>query len=149
MWDAVDHLHRERRVVQHVMVGRAEQYPIGAIGLAVVRVSSMAISSEDLDRLQRLSDACGPASWVSLVEGRDIESGSSFIQVNEGRGLIGDIELTLVPGQGSPFELHRVGHEIRAQYQDLIAAACTNLPAMIAEVRRLQEEAERYNSAAH
>jgi predicted nucleic acid-binding OB-fold protein len=108
----------------------------------------MTISSKHLDELQRLSDACGPVGWVSLVEGRDIESGSSFIQVNEGRGPIGDIELTLVPGQDSPFELHRVGHEVYVQYQDLIAAARTNLPSLIAEIRRLQEEVEYYKNQA-
>jgi hypothetical protein len=103
----------------------------------------MVISEEYLDALQRLSDACGPGGWVSLIEGRDLESGSDFIQVNGGNGQIGDIEISLIPGRGSTLEYPRVGRDVITAYQDLIAAARTSLPELIAEIRRLNAELER------
>jgi hypothetical protein len=102
----------------------------------------MPLTSKDLDELQRLSEAVDPGTWVSLIEGRDIESGSSFIQVNEGHGPVGDIEITLVPGRDSGVDLHGVGHEKYTKYLDLIAAARSSLPILIDEVRQLRREVD-------
>lgn len=41
----------------------------------------MALSDEELGRLERLSEACDPPPWKAMVEGRDHISGDSFIQV--------------------------------------------------------------------
>lgn len=107
----------------------------------------MTLTANDLDELQRLSDAVDSGTWVSLIEGRDIQSGSSFIQVNAGRGPVGDIEITLVPGQDSDVDLYGVGHETYTKYLDLIAAARSSLPALIDEVRKLRREVDAASSA--
>ena len=81
------------------------------------------ISDDDLDRLQRLSDRCDPGPWTAVVEGRDQMSGDSFIQTGEDNDRGEDIYVTRDSG---PAE---------AAYLDLIAAARTYLPILIAEVR--------------
>jgi hypothetical protein len=75
------------------------------------------MTDEELDRIEaRLHDAT-PGPWVSYVEGRDHDSGSSFIQTNAD-----DIELS--------------GATIADQ--DLIAHARQDLPKLLIEVRRLR-----------
>jgi hypothetical protein len=58
-----------------------------------------------------------------MVEGRDHESGDSFIQVGEDRDRGEDIYVTRDSGPAN------------ASYLDLIAAARTYLPLLIDEVR--------------
>jgi len=43
----------------------------------------MGLSNEALRQLLELSRRCEPPPWTARVEGRDHESGDSFIQVGE------------------------------------------------------------------
>ena len=76
-----------------------------------------AVTDEELDRIEaRLRDAT-PGPWVSFVEGRDHDSGSSFIQTTAS-----DIELS----------------GATAADQDFIAHSRQDLPKLLIEVRRLR-----------
>lgn len=79
------------------------------------------VSEAELRSLERLFRLAAPGPWRSFVEGRDHESGSSFIRT-AGR----DIECT---GASD------------ADY-DLIAAARNALPRLIALVRTLRRATE-------
>jgi len=81
------------------------------------------ISDDVLAQLERLSDQCDAAPWRALVEGRDFESGDSFIKTGDGSTRGEDIYVTRDSGPAS------------VAYLDLIAAARTWLPELIAEVR--------------
>lgn len=83
----------------------------------------MPLSDEDLDHLERLSERCDPPPWRAMVEGRDHESGDSFIQVGNDGDRGEDIYVTRDSGPAD------------ASFLDLIAAARTYLPMLIAEVR--------------
>jgi len=75
------------------------------------------MTDEELDRLEaRLRDA-SPGPWISFVEGRDHDSGSSFIQTSAS-----DIELS----------------GATAADQDFIAHARQDLPRLLIEIRRLR-----------
>lgn len=81
------------------------------------------ITDETLVELERLSAMCDPVPWVAVVEGRDQESGDSFIQTGPNGDRGEDIYVTRDSGPAS------------AAYLDLIAAARTYLPMLIEEVR--------------
>ena len=81
------------------------------------------ITDEVLTTLQRLSDGCDPGPWTAVVEGRDQDVGSSFIQTGSGRSRGEDIYVTRDSGPAG------------ADYLDLIAAARTYLPVLIDEIR--------------
>lgn len=83
----------------------------------------MRVSDQDLDKLQQLSDRCDPPPWRAMVEGRDHESGDSFIQVGGDSDRGEDIYVTRDSGPAD------------ASFLDLIAAARTFLPLLIAELR--------------
>jgi len=83
----------------------------------------MALSNEELDHLERLSERCDRPPWKAMVEGRDHESGDSFIQV----GGDGD--------RGEDIYVTRDSGPAEASFLDLIAAARTHLPLLISEVR--------------
>jgi hypothetical protein len=83
----------------------------------------MSLSDEELDRLERLSERCDPPPWRAMVEGRDHESGDSFIQVGNDSDRGEDIYVTRDSGPAD------------ASFLDFIAAARTYLPDLIAEVR--------------
>jgi hypothetical protein len=75
------------------------------------------MTDEELARLEaRLRDA-SPGPWISFVEGRDHDSGSSFIQTSAS-----DIELS----------------GATAADQDFIAHARQDLPRLLIEIRRLR-----------
>ena len=76
------------------------------------------ISDAELQEIINRCKNATPGPWVSFVEGRDHESGSSFIQTPEG-----DIEL---PGTS-------------IADQDFIAHSRTDVPKLIEEIRRLQQ----------
>ena len=78
------------------------------------------MADEELDRMEaRLRDAA-PGPWISFVEGRDHDSGSSFIQT-----AADDIYLS--------------GATVADQ--DFIAHARQDLPKLLIEVRRLRARA--------
>lgn len=83
----------------------------------------MALSNETLNVLADLSARCDPPPWTAMVEGRDHDSGDSFIQVGDDRDRGEDLYVTRDSGPAD------------ASFLDLIAAARTYLPLLIEEVR--------------
>lgn len=83
----------------------------------------MVLTNEVLDFLDDLSARCDPPPWKAMVEGRDHESGDSFIQVGEDGDRGEDIYVTRDSGPADP------------SFLDLIAAARTYLPLLVEEVR--------------
>lgn len=78
------------------------------------------MNEQQLDEMAARCERAAPGPWLSYVEGRDHESGSNFIRTG---GLNGeDLELS--------------GASVADQ--DFIAHARQDLPALIAEVRRLR-----------
>jgi hypothetical protein len=86
------------------------------------------VSDEVLTLLEDLSQRCDAAPWTALIEGRDFESGDSFIRTGEGATRGEDI---YVPRDSGP---------AGAAYLDLIATLRTHLPELIAEVRAARRE---------
>lgn len=80
------------------------------------------MTEDDLAVLERLIAATQPGPWVSYVEGREHQSGSSFIMTGAGQERGSDIEL---------------GGATVAD-QDFIAAARQAVPQLIEEVRSLR-----------
>lgn len=81
-----------------------------------------------LDELDALTAALLPAPWVSLVEGRDFHSGSSFVLLHDAMGEQVDLYLSLDPQQ----------RERVVALQDWMAAARNDISALIAELRALR-----------
>jgi hypothetical protein len=75
------------------------------------------LSEAELDRIEHLCNAATPGPWVSMVEGRDHESGSNFI-----RTAGNDIEL--------------IGASVADQ--DFIASARQDVLRLVRAVRRLK-----------
>lgn len=75
------------------------------------------LTDSDLARIQRVCGAATPGPWTAHVEGRDFDSGSSFIET-----AASDLELS---GASA------------ADY-DFIASARQDLPRLLAEVRALR-----------
>jgi hypothetical protein len=90
----------------------------------------MALDDAALDRLVRLSEQGDPPPWRSLVEGRDHDSGDTFIMVAAGSDRREDVYLSRDSGPAD------------AVTHDLIAEARNALPLLINEVRRLRAELE-------
>jgi len=90
-----------------------------------------AMSNGDLDAAERRADAATPGPWKSYVEGRDHDSGDSFIRT-------GDPDLYISYGEW-PEDQRRVNEQRRANDMDFIAAARQDVPRLIAEVRRLRK----------
>jgi hypothetical protein len=84
------------------------------------------IDDEQLDWLEALSLAADPGPWSSTIEGRDHVAGDSFIMVGTPDDRGEDIYVSRDSGPASPADL------------DVIAAARTYLPILIAEIRRLR-----------
>jgi methanogenic corrinoid protein MtbC1 len=82
----------------------------------------MKVLSEDaLDEMEQRERATTPGPWISYVEGRDHNSGSSFIMTGLAETRGADIEL--------------LGASIADQ--EFIAHAKQDMPLLISEVRRL------------
>jgi hypothetical protein len=81
------------------------------------------IDERQLQEIRARADAASPAPWKPRVEGRDHESGSSFVMVGEGPDRREDIELC--------------GASV-ADY-DFIAHARNDVPLLLEEVGRLRE----------
>jgi len=89
------------------------------------------ISDDELSRMEMLAHAARPGTWVSYIEGRDHSSGSDFIMVAaEDEKQFDDIEFTGVTHAD----------------QDFIASARQDVPALIAEVRRLRAMLGKHNA---
>jgi hypothetical protein len=82
------------------------------------------VSDNVLNLLEELSLRCDPPPWMAIVEGRDQQSGDSFIQTGPDDDRGEDIYVTRDSGPAGP------------EYLDLIAAARTYLPQLIEEVRQ-------------
>ena len=77
------------------------------------------ISAEMLDEIERRCAAATPGPWISFIEGRDHSSGDSFIRTDGD-----DIYLSVATDAD----------------QDFVASARQDIPALIAEVRRLRQQ---------
>ena len=84
--------------------------------------TSDALTDAELIRIQQVCDAATRGPWTAYIEGRDHESGSSFIQTSGN-----DIEL---------------GGATNADY-DFIASARQDVPRLLEEVRALREQVAR------
>ena len=85
------------------------------------------LSDEELASIRRRCEAATPGSWKSYVEGRDHESGSSFIMVGSSAARGADIELS--------------GATVADQ--DFIAHARQDVPRLLDEVERLRAQLRR------
>jgi hypothetical protein len=88
------------------------------------------MSEEELNEIKMRYEATSVAPWVSFIEGRDCESGSSFIMtgIKKGENIWGenrgeDIYLTGATGAD----------------MDFIANARQDIPMLIAEIERLKK----------
>jgi hypothetical protein len=87
-----------------------------------------------LREIEARAAAAPPGPWESYVEGRDMTSGSSFILVHDAAGEQMDVYLTIDGSEPAPKPYRRWNEPL----QDFIASARTDVPALIAEVRRLR-----------
>jgi hypothetical protein len=85
---------------------------------------ALRLDEEVLTWLENLSEHCDPSPWTAKVEGRDHTSGDSFIMSGAPDDRREDIYLSRDSGPAIAADL------------DLIAAARTYLPLLVAEVRR-------------
>jgi hypothetical protein len=84
------------------------------------------LTDNQLSTLEALLAATDPAPWKAMVEGRDHDSGDSFIQIGAGPERRGDMYVS------------RDGIPAGAEDLDAIAAARNAVPDLVAEVRRLR-----------
>ncbi|HZZ91128.1 MAG TPA: hypothetical protein VFE23_01110 [Usitatibacter sp.] len=80
------------------------------------------LSAEDLISIAARESAATPGPWKSMIEGRDHESGSSFIMTGATGHRGPDIEL----------------HGATAADYDFIAACRQDVPRLLAEIQRLR-----------
>lgn len=86
------------------------------------------------NEIKEIEDRCKlttPGPWKSLVEGRDIESGDSFIMTG-----ISDGEEIWSKNRGADFYLTGT----TTADQDFIAHARQDIPKLIAEIKRLKSK---------
>ena len=105
-----------------------QTHPAG--GAVAPAVGGTPISERDLDRLEVLSDRCDPPPWTAMIEGRDHVAGDSFVMVGHEGERGEDLYVSRDSGPAGGADL------------DLVAAARTWLPALVAEVRRLRTVAD-------
>ena len=92
-------------------------------------MTDFGVTDEELAELERLDGWGSAPPWQSMVEGRNHTSGDSFIMVGREDDRDEDIYVMRDSGPASASDL------------DLIAAARTYLPRLVAEIRRLREGA--------
>lgn len=90
------------------------------------------MTEDDLTALERLTGAAQPGPWASHVEGRDHDSGSSFIATGDGTSRGTDIELS--------------GATVADQ--DFIAEARQAVPLLIDEIRALRRLIDESSKSA-
>lgn len=86
------------------------------------------MTDAELLEIKGRCDAARAPPWRSFVEGRDHESGCSFIMVGEGETRGEDIELT----------------GATTADQDFIAHARQDIPRLLAEIERLRRELRQH-----
>ena len=84
------------------------------------------LSEDELRALQYLSDSDKYPIWKAMVEGRDHESGDSFILVSDDADFGTDVYLNHDHYPAPPADL------------DLIAAARTYLPLLLRDIEELR-----------
>ena len=80
------------------------------------------MTDEELEQILARCNATSKGIWTSYIEGRDHESGSSFIMVGQGKDRGKDIDL----------------YGVTEQDQDFIAHAKQDIPRLIREIKRLK-----------
>lgn len=85
------------------------------------------MKKKELKRIEGLANAARPGPWKSYVEGREHTSGSDFIMIGEGESRGDDIELLGATKDD----------------QDFIASARQDVPALVAEVKRLKAKLKK------
>lgn len=85
------------------------------------------LTDDELARLDNLLAEGSPSPWTAFVEGRNHDSGSSFIMVGPQDGREDDMYVTRECSPAPASDL------------DLISEARTQLPRLIAEIRRRRE----------
>ena len=80
------------------------------------------ISEQEILKIIERYNKARPGPWTSFIEGRDHQSGSSFIMIGQGLNRGGDIEL----------------FGATTDDQDFIAHARQDIPTLIDEVYRLR-----------
>lgn len=83
----------------------------------------MRVPDATLSDLMDLIAQCGDLPWKAWIEGRDHESGDSFIATGPSGSRSEDIYVTRDSGPAP------------AEYLDLIAQAMTHLPDLVQEIR--------------
>jgi hypothetical protein len=90
------------------------------------------LTEQELDSIESRCSQASPAPWTSYWEGRDGESFDSFIMFHR-EGKQCDLYLS--------FDCTLNSEARRLADQDFIAHAREDLPRLLAEVRRLRQEA--------
>lgn len=84
------------------------------------------MKQSDLEDILEICNKATPAPWISYVEGRDFDSGSSFIMTGENENRDYDIEFV----------------KIKPEDQDFIAMARNVIPMLIDEIITLKSKIE-------
>ena len=90
------------------------------------------LDEAELDRIENRAAAALPIPWESSVEGRDHDSGDSFILTGARGGDGPDMYVSLSYWQG-PGNVPASAADL-----DFIACARQDVPRLVAEVRRLR-----------
>jgi hypothetical protein len=89
-------------------------------------MAGQGMTDEELDAIRARCQAASRAPWVSFAEGRDHESGDSFIMIGDGQDREADMYIS------------RDAKPASIEDQDFIAHARQDVPALLAEVDRLR-----------
>jgi hypothetical protein len=84
------------------------------------------ITDAELEELERLVADASPAPWRAYIEGRDNESGDSFIAIGDPREA--DMDISRDDGRAPDADW------------DFIAAARNYMPRLLSEIRRLRRQ---------
>ncbi|KQT28483.1 hypothetical protein ASG22_19980 [Chryseobacterium sp. Leaf405] len=84
------------------------------------------MTKSDLENILEICSKATPAPWTSYIEGRDFDSGSSFIMTGENKTRNYDIEFV----------------KIKPEDQDFIAMARNVIPMLIDEIITLKSRIE-------
>jgi hypothetical protein len=101
------------------------------------------MTPEELQEIQERCDRATPDPWQSYIEGRDCESGSSFIMTG------------IAPGENIWSESRSEDIYLTGATnadQDFVAHARQDIPRLVAEVQRLQQqlrELQKNNLCSH